>query len=166
MYEPEVVSIGGGRGWFEIEWPYIGPILSLHNAYTRGKFLRKEAREWRDALALHIRAYLVERECPSVPEPPLTIMIFGYFRDGRSRPDFDNLHKLVGDAVQAATGINDKHYLWHDRGWLPCEVCDRETGEHLVLKEDPTLLIKVKWPVEVAEHYKPYLERGQFGPDI
>ena len=164
MYEPEVVSIGGGRGWFEIAWRYIGGIVSIHGAYIRGRHLRREAREWRDGLALHIRAYLQERE--DQPEAPLTIGIFGYFKDGRSRPDFDNLHKLIGDAVQAATGINDKHFLWHDQGWLPCEVADRETGEQLILKEEPTLLIRVWWRVEQDERYKEYLERGQHGPDI
>jgi hypothetical protein len=166
VYEPEVVSIGGGRGWFEIEFPYIGSVLSLHNAYTRGRFLRGEAREWRDTLALHIRAYLNGRE--DQPEPPLIVGIFGYFKDGRSRPDFDNLHKLVGDAIQAGTrteanpkGINDKHYLWHDRGWARCAV-----WKGLKARPDPTLLIKVRWKVETGEEYREYLERGQHGPDI
>ena len=155
MYEPEVVSIGGGRGWFEIAWRYIGGIVSIHGAYIRGRHLRREAREWRDGLALHIRAYLQERE--DQPEAPLTIGIFGYFKDGRSRPDFDNLHKLIGDAVQAATGINDKHFLWHDRGW---GVCDPD------IVPDPWLLIRVWWRVEPDERYREYLERGQHGPDI
>lgn len=95
-------------------WPYEGKHCSVNHAYIRGRYLRPASRRWRDNLALFLRAKLNILGVEFTP--PLTISLYGYFKDKRSRPDLDNLCKLIGDAIQAATGINDAEFLWELEG--------------------------------------------------
>ena len=45
--------------------------------------------------------------------PPVTIGLSGCFRDKRY-PDLSNIHKVVSDSIENGTGINDKHFRFHD----------------------------------------------------
>jgi len=75
--------------------------------------MKREARDWQDALA-----WLAYAECHNYTVPqPVQIAVSGRFKDERSTPDLANLHKLIGDALQMALGINDKHFCFHDRGY-------------------------------------------------
>lgn len=95
-------------------WPYEGKHCSVNHAYIRGRYLRPASRRWRDNLALYLKAGINIKRITFTP--PLKIWLYGYFKDKRSRPDLDNLCKLVGDAIQAATGINDREFLWELEG--------------------------------------------------
>ena len=60
---------------------------------------------------------------------PIEVTCSGYFKDERSAPDLSNLSKVILDAIEELTGINDKNFHWHD-------------GERVVgVKDSPYLLI-------------------------
>ena len=95
-------------------WPYTGKECSVNHAYIRGRYLRPASRRWRDNLALCLKAGLNIKGIKYTP--PIKISLYGYFKDKRSTPDLDNLTKLIGDAVEAATGINDRYFQWNLEG--------------------------------------------------
>lgn len=95
------------------EFPYIGKRCSVNHAYIRGRILHPNAKAWRDALAICAHIQLVTHKLCA----PLTIKLFGRFKDKRSCPDLANLHKLIGDAIQDATGIDDRDFLFEDEGY-------------------------------------------------
>ena len=95
------------------EFPYCGKRCSVNHAYIRGRILHPGAKAWRDALAICAHIQLVTHE----PRAPLTIKLFGRFRNKRECPDLANLHKLIGDAIQDATGIDDREFLFVDEGY-------------------------------------------------
>ena len=109
-----------GHSHISISWPYVdAKTCSVNHCYTRtrkgGRALRKKAKKWRDNLALQMVAAL--KGVANPPSPPITIYLHGHFAKKRKPPDLSNLHKLIGDAVQAATGINDREFRWHDLGY-------------------------------------------------
>lgn len=46
--------------------------------------------------------------------PPIHIRLTGRWKNHRSACDYDNLHKIIGDAIKAAIEIDDEHFRWHD----------------------------------------------------
>ena len=83
--------------------------------------MKPEARQWKDALSC-----LAYMECKDFTVPqPVQIGLSGRFKDNRV-PDLANLHKLVGDALQDALGINDKHFEFHDKGYTIDKNADPE----------------------------------------
>lgn len=67
---------------------------------------------------MDILASLAYMECKDyTPTMPVQIAVSGRFKNERSTPDLANLHKLIGDALEMALGINDKHFCFHDRGY-------------------------------------------------
>jgi len=109
-----------GQSHISISWPYVdAQTCSVNHCYTRtrtgGRALRWEAEKWRDDLAMVIKPAL--QRVPNPPRPPIEIYLYGHFVNKRACPDLANLHKLIGDAVQAATGINDREFRWHDLGY-------------------------------------------------
>jgi len=109
-----------GQSHISISWPYVdAQTCSVNHCYTRtrkgGRALRKGAQKWRDNLALQIMAAIPAVPVP--PSPPIHILLYGHFVNKRACPDLSNLHKLIGDAVQAATDINDREFRWHDLGY-------------------------------------------------
>lgn len=79
------------------------------------------------ALAAMTRLAVKEQEVIQ----PVQIQLSGRFMDKRV-PDLANLHKVIGDALEAALGINDKHFLFRDLGYT----IDKNA--------DPKLYIRIK----------------------
>jgi len=95
-----------------VEMPYIGSVITVNHMYWhqqhRGSFfLRPAAKDWRNALSLLIQNTAFRERWEALP--PLKVIVSGQFKDRRSTPDLHNL-KLIADAVETATGLNDRHY--------------------------------------------------------
>ncbi len=90
-----------------IRMRYPGSIITENHYLGRnGKqtYMKPEAREWQRELILRIAT------CGVIDwQAPIKIKIEGTFRNYREYPDMHNL-KCVYDGVQAAIGLNDKHY--------------------------------------------------------
>ena len=97
-----------------------------HYKYVGGRFTRKEAKQWMEELGWLLKPARIEGW-----RLPLEITCDGIFRDLRSAPDLSNLSKVICDAIQYATGINDKNFRWHD-------------GERLVGYKETHLLITLR----------------------
>jgi hypothetical protein len=96
---------------YKITVDYIGGVLS-DNSY---KFLTKGTRPF---VKRWMRELSEKVEALSIPilDIPVVISIFGRFTDDR-RPDLANLHKVIGDAIKVGLGIDDKDFIFRDRGW-------------------------------------------------
>lgn len=92
---------------------YPGKIVSVNHCYRHAngrKYLHKEARHWRDTLAESLFWALYGAGLHGVPlATPLIVRIDCAYRNQHEATDPNNLCKLVYDAAQAATGINDRH---------------------------------------------------------
>ena len=85
---------------------YPGSIISVnHYKYAGGRFTRKETKAWMTKLGWLIKSYHIEDWTL-----PLEITCGGFFKDERSAPDVHNLLKVIADAIQEVSGINDKNY--------------------------------------------------------
>ena len=91
-----------------IELPYIGANLSV-NHYKFGYYTKRETREWMEMLGWFIKPHHIDEW-----DLPLTVRVSGYFKDKRSTPDLSNLSKVILDAIEDTTGVNDKHMRWQD----------------------------------------------------
>lgn len=108
--------------WLRIPIYYPGSVISVnHYKYAGGKYTKPEARQWMQALSClvcqKLRTYKVNI--------PVQIGVSARFKDKRI-PDLANLHKLIGDALQNALGINDKHFEFHDKGYTIDKNADPE----------------------------------------
>ena len=94
--------------------PYIGGVLSVnHYKHKGGIYTKREVKNWMDALALLDNSKLRGKKVRF----PVIIHIHGLFKDKRV-PDLANLHKVVGDALEVALDINDKHFRFVDEGYM------------------------------------------------
>lgn len=96
-----------------IEMDYPGSVISVNHykgwADDGNTFTRKEAKDWMEELGWTIKPLHLERW-----RLPLTIRCSGTFKDKRSTPDLSNLSKCTLDAIEDATGINDRGMRWQD----------------------------------------------------
>lgn len=96
----------------ELELPW-SPGLTVNHAYRSngrgGRILTDEARAWRDGAVLMVRAASHALEWHAGENVEVALRL--YVPNGESRPDADNLCKVVLDAVERGLGINDK---WFD----------------------------------------------------
>ena len=97
----------------KVEMPYIGNVLSVNHCYTMTKHLKPEARKWREALAFAVRNQF-SLKTPLVK--PVRVQVWGIFVNKREQPDLDNLAKIILDAVELGTGINDRDMRFEARG--------------------------------------------------
>lgn len=92
---------------------YPGAIISVNHCYAHAngrKYLKRGAREWRGHLADSLGWALYEAGLRDAPlATPLIIRIDAAYRNEAEATDPNNLCKLVYDAIQEATGINDRH---------------------------------------------------------
>lgn len=92
---------------------YPGAVISVGHCYRHAngrKYLHKKARHWRDSLADSLGWSLYENGLKgSQLVQTATVRIDAHYRDEAHATDPNNLCKLVYDAVEAATGINDRH---------------------------------------------------------
>ena len=93
-----------------IELAYPGSVISVNHYKHRGGFYTKpEARTFMEELGWKVKAYHIEDW-----KRPLQVTCSGVFKDKRSQPDLSNLSKVILDAIQEATGVNDRDMRWHD----------------------------------------------------
>jgi Holliday junction resolvase RusA-like endonuclease len=88
-----------------IRMSYPGNYITENHAYNRNgrqTFMKPEAREWQDELILRIKTCGIADW-----QEPLKVKIEGVFTNRRECIDVHNL-KIVFDAVEKGTGINDK----------------------------------------------------------
>ena len=103
--------------------------LSVNHYLIKSKhgfFKRKEITAWQDALGWQIKTSHIEDW-----KLPLTVRCDLTQNDYRIR-DISNFSKVVLDAIEEATGVNDRDMRWMDGLW---------TGSHT---EEPNLLITIK----------------------
>ena len=74
---------------------------------------KKHVVVWMNELADKIREHELFNEFFGTP---VNIRLKGYFKDDRA-PDLHNLHKVIGDAVEPAIGVNDKNIGFEDLGY-------------------------------------------------
>ena len=116
----------------KIEYP--GSVISVNHYKGRrrdgGTYTKREAQAFMDELGWAIKSLHLEDW-----RLPLEITCNGYFRHWGVAPDLSNLSKVICDAIQEASGVNDKDFRWRD-------------GERLAGYKDPYLLIIIKERVE------------------
>ena len=97
----------------EFSMPYIGGVLSVNRyKHKGGIYTKREVKQWMDALAILANNNLRKEKV----KVPVIIHITGLFKDKRV-PDLANLHKVIGDALETALDINDKHFRFVDEGY-------------------------------------------------
>jgi len=116
----------------EIEYP--GAVISVnHYKYRGGIYTRKEAQAWMDELGWLVKGLHLEEWYL-----PLHVTCSGRFKDKRSQPDLSNLSKVILDAIEETTGMNDRDMRWHDGKveygeppmlWLNFSESDKELEE-------------------------------------
>lgn len=85
------------------------------NSYKIGKtkVTKKHVKIWMSELVDCIRQ---DPDFDSFFGNPVKIKLYGYFTDNRC-PDLSNLHKVIGDAVEDALGMNDRYFRFEDLGF-------------------------------------------------
>lgn len=95
--------------------PYIGKALSenYYKIIGRGGVhtskTRPETIIWMKELTEKVRGFYPNNT-------PMTIYLTGRFVDERC-PDLSNLHKVLADAIKVGIGLDDKHFVFVDRGY-------------------------------------------------
>ena len=92
-----------------VEIKYIGSCLSVNHYKYRGRFTKEETKDWMDALGWLIKPARIEEW-----KLPLTVRCDGAFKDLRSTPDLSNLSKVILDAIEKVTRVNDRDMRWQD----------------------------------------------------
>jgi len=92
----------------KIMMQYIGKELSV-NHYKWGHYTKTATKNWMEELGWEVKPYHIEDW-----KRPLQVTCSGVFKDKRSQPDLSNLSKVILDAIQEATGVNDRDMRWHD----------------------------------------------------
>lgn len=115
---------------FSFEISYI-PDLSVNHYLGRrrggGYYVKHEVKEWMEDLGWLIKTQHIEDW-----KLPLRVTCDGQFVDARSAPDLSNLSKVILDAIEETTGINDRDMRWHD-------------GSRLIIKgAEPSLTITIE----------------------
>ena len=93
-----------------IEIGYPGSIISInHYKYRGGVYTKPEAKLFMDELGWAVRPLHLEEW-----KLPISVRCDGRFENRRSQPDLSNLSKVILDAIEEATGVNDRDMRWHD----------------------------------------------------
>ena len=119
-----------------IRMPYLGKILSV-NHYKFGYFTRPEVKAWMEELGWLIKGHHIEEW-----KIPLKVTCDGVFKDKRSQPDLSNLSKVILDAIEETTGINDRDMRWCDGGVAYCD----DSPDY----KEPILLVTIEELGDVA----------------
>lgn len=98
----------------KVVMPYFGTLsVNRYKIVGRGGLhtsrTRPEVIKWMQELTEKVRGY-------QPYAPTMTVYLTGRFVDERC-PDLANLHKVIGDAVKEGIGLDDKFYLFVDRGY-------------------------------------------------
>jgi len=94
----------------EFMMPYIGKVLSVnHYKHAGGQYTKKEVLAWMEELGWLIKGSHIEEW-----DLPLEVRCDGTFKDKRNQPDLSNLSKVILDAIEETTGVNDRDMRWRD----------------------------------------------------
>ena len=89
---------------------YIGKVLSVnHFKYGLTIYTRKEVKTWMEVLGWRIKASHIEEW-----RLPLKVRCDGIFKNRAAQPDLSNLSKVILDAIEETTGVNDRDMRWED----------------------------------------------------
>ena len=129
---------------FDVTLHYPGGAISKNRLWRRGNRrmgMNRVAAAWKAELSQAVLAHLLEARAVSVA-PPVRGRITGVFEDRNRAPDLHNLIEVVADAVEDATGVNDRDHEWstgsasYDSATtgsvtveLDLEIVEREVGE-------------------------------------
>ena len=96
-----------------IEIEYIGKELSVNHYLGGGRhggcYVKPEVVAWKAELGWTVKELALDDW-----DLPLSITCSGRFKDKRSQPDLSNLSKVVMDAIEDVTNLNDRDFRWHD----------------------------------------------------
>lgn len=96
-----------------VEMPYIGGCLSENKFRGRRRdgmlYVKRETRDWMEELGWKIKTAHIEEW-----ELPLTVKCDGRFKNTHRQPDLSNLSKVILDAIEETTGVNDRDMRWQD----------------------------------------------------
>lgn len=90
-----------------VSMPYVGCILSVNHYKYKAMYTKPETKAWMEELGWLIKSSHIEEW-----KLPLVVQCSGQFKDKRSQPDLSNLSKVILDAIEETTGVNDKNYRW------------------------------------------------------
>lgn len=107
-----------------VQIDYPGSVISV-NHYKNGYYTKPETRNFMEELGWLIKMSHVENW-----KRPLSVTCSGRFKDARSAPDLSNLSKVILDAIQEVSGVNDRDMRWHD-------------GERTLGEAKPVLIITI-----------------------
>lgn len=98
----------------QVPMDYPGKVVSVNHCYAHAngrKYLRREAKVWRTRLAESLGYLLIGEGLRDVPlSRDVRVRIDCAYINEHEATDPDNLRKLTHDAIEEATGINDRHY--------------------------------------------------------
>ena len=92
-----------------VEIGYPGSVISCNHYKFKGKYTKPEARDFMNELGWAIKSAHIEAW-----KLPITVRCDGAFKDLRSTPDLSNLSKVILDAIEECTGVNDRDMRWQD----------------------------------------------------
>lgn len=96
---------------------YPGCVISAnHYKYRGGIYTKPKARAFMEEIGWLIKGHHIEEWFL-----PLKVTCDGVFKDKRSQPDLSNLSKVILDAIEETTGINDRDMRWCDGGVAYCD---------------------------------------------
>lgn len=98
----------GKRREVTVRMEYIGSALSVNHYKIAGRFTRPEVKDWMAQLGWQIKTKRIKTW-----KLPLVVTCSAVFKNNR-RPDLHNLAKVILDAIEDATGVNDRDMRWHD----------------------------------------------------
>lgn len=98
----------------QVGMDYPGKMISVNHCYAQAangrRYLRREARHWRDKLATDLNLLLYNGGYRGKRlRQRVLVRIDAAYTDEHHAVDPNNLCKLVYDAIEQATGINDRH---------------------------------------------------------
>lgn len=97
----------------KVEMPYVGGVLSENHYRGRRRdgmlYVRREAKDWMEELGWRIKTAHIEGWAT-----PLTVKCDGRFKNTHRQPDLSNLSKVILDAIEETTGVNDRDMRWQD----------------------------------------------------
>ena len=112
-----------------IRMSYIGKVLSVnHYKYKGGIYTRREVKDWMEMLGWMVKGQHIQEWFL-----PLKVTCDGVFKNKRSQPDLSNLSKVILDAIEETTGINDR-----DMRWCDGKVMYGEPQELIITIEEPS----------------------------
>jgi len=110
----------------KVKMPYISSVLSVnHYKYAGGIYTKPEVKAWMEELGWLIKSSRIEEW-----DLPLEVRCDGTFKDKGHQPDLSNLSKVVLDAIEETTGVNDRNMRWRDG-----DVSYGEPGLLITIKE-------------------------------